>query len=278
MQKKYEEKMSIEPVKILFFGGKSWGVHALRILNGLIGHTQREFQIVGIVSNNGDMKKLDYAGDIVKEAAIMKIPLYLPQTNKQLIDLIKYTNSIFGLSVFFDSIISAEALDLFPMGAVNLHMGDAERFRGCFSTMHVLSQGIKEAGVTLHYMDVNIDAGDIIAKKIWKLDTGLCGYDLYLQSLEYGMDILKNELPKLIDGEAKRRPQYTGNTKYYNRELPKKIFSRLDIMENPDLFLNSILSHDFPGFSGLNLSLDGIDYEIIRKSPYKQNVLCTNYV
>ena len=59
--------------------------------------------------------------------------------------------------------ISQEIIDLFPDGLINVHRGISRYYRGLDSELWAAyKKDFKNIGVTLHYIDNNLDTGDIL--------------------------------------------------------------------------------------------------------------------
>ena len=83
-----------------------------------------------------------------------------PATREAINDL----NADIGLSVYFGYILRAEFIDMFEKGIVNLHPGYLPYNKGKHTNVWSILDGTP-AGVTLHYINVGIDTGDVIAQQ-----------------------------------------------------------------------------------------------------------------
>jgi len=74
-----------------------------------------------------------------------------------------------GISLLFDRKLPPAIVDAPPRGFVNIHMAPLPRFRGANGVMHALlkarQDGVWTFGVTLHYIDHELDTGPIIAQR-----------------------------------------------------------------------------------------------------------------
>ncbi|MBQ3060489.1 MAG: hypothetical protein IJD16_09315 [Desulfovibrio sp.] len=260
-------------MKILFLGGKTWGIEALKILKNMQDRKTIDFEIVGAVTNVSDSETLPYSDNFIKNISELNLPIYVFSKNYQILDLVKEKSVDLIISVFYDKILSEDILKNLNKGAINLHMGDSEKYRGCYSTLHAIINEDTHAGVTLHYIDSGIDSGDIIKKVTWEINKSISGYELYFESLKIGIKMLEEELPNIISGNNSRRPQNNENVIYNKKIIPQKKFTSEDIIDKPRKFINSIRAHDFVGFDGVSIDLNGVIYSISRISPYKINTI-----
>lgn len=64
----------------------------------------------------------------------------------------------------FDHKFPKEVLEIPTLGFINCHPSLLPNYRGGNPYFHVIANGEKETGVTLHFMDANFDTGDIIVQ------------------------------------------------------------------------------------------------------------------
>lgn len=64
----------------------------------------------------------------------------------------------------FDQVLSAQTIDLAPLGGINVHPALLPRHRGPVPTVHALADGDRAFGVTVHRLAPTIDAGAILAQ------------------------------------------------------------------------------------------------------------------
>lgn len=96
---------------------------------------------------------------------------------------------------------------------VNIHYGILPFFAGCNPIYWQIMKSDK-AGVTLHYMDKNLDTGDIIA--IYEFPIGdMTADEVYSVLKERGVSLLKKYYKMIIDGTAHRTPQDLQFRNYY---------------------------------------------------------------
>lgn len=123
--------------------------------------------------NHAELTKLALDNDIqVAFASDMREPSFVA--------LLATLNLTFGVSAFFNHILGKEILDIFPNGVVNLHTSFLPWNKG--SNPNVWSI-IKDdpVGVTLHFMNEQVDAGPIIARESYEVPINYTGKELYLE-------------------------------------------------------------------------------------------------
>ena len=86
-------------------------------------------------------------------------------------------------------ILSKELISLVKYGILNAHAGDLPRYRGNANQNWAIIKGEKKIGLSIHFMNEKLDAGDIIKKKFFKINDETTIADIY--------EFLDNEIPRL---------------------------------------------------------------------------------
>lgn len=73
------------------------------------------------------------------------------------------------VSCYLLQILRSEMLQIPHEGAINVHPALLPKFPGSWTNFWILYHGEKEGGVTVHYMNEQLDAGDIILQKRFPL-------------------------------------------------------------------------------------------------------------
>jgi len=76
----------------------------------------------------------------------------------------------------------------------------------------MLHQGDRRFGVTIHFMDKQLDTGDIATQAAVDLPDGLCGEEIDSALSHYGAELLLDVLHLLEKGHLRRRTQPPGGT------------------------------------------------------------------
>jgi methionyl-tRNA formyltransferase len=103
--------------------------------------------------------------------------------------------------------IPAALLRLPRHGFLNVHPSLLPRYRGPAPVFWQLRAGETETGVTVHWLDADLDTGDLAAQHGVPLAAGLCGPDIDLRLAAAGGELLAGVLNGLAAGKAARRPQ-----------------------------------------------------------------------
>lgn len=192
-------------MRIVFMGTPRF---AVTVLQGLID--QYQDSIVGVVSQPDKYVGRHHVltNTPVKELALRyQIPVFQPQKIREDYQDILDLKPDLIITCAYGQIIPKVILDAPRLGCINVHASLLPKLRGGAPIHKALIEGYSKTGVTIMYMDVKMDNGDMIAKReIPILDSD------NLESLEeklsvLGTDLLLETLPSIFDGTNPRTPQ-----------------------------------------------------------------------
>lgn len=111
-------------------------------------------------------------------------------------------------------ILPQAALDIPPLGCVNIHASLLPRWRGAAPIQRALLAGDRETGVTLMRMEAGLDTGPMLHKESLTIaDTDTAG-TLHDKLAALGARLIVDALPKLERGELAGEPQPTEGVTY----------------------------------------------------------------
>jgi phosphoribosylglycinamide formyltransferase-1 len=106
----------------------------------------------------------------------------------------------------FMRILSPEAVTRFPHAILNVHPALLPAFPGAHAVEQALAYGVKQTGVTVHFVDEHVDHGAIIAQRSVGInnDDDLASLHARLQKAEHKL------YPKCIEAAAQGRLRVEG--------------------------------------------------------------------
>ena len=107
----------------------------------------------------------------------------------------------------YSMLLPVEILDLPPMGGVNVHGALLPRHRGANPIQWAIINDERRAGVTVHRMTEEIDAGAFIAQQELRILFGDTWRDVQARISEATESLLAEQLPRLLSGVATGTPQ-----------------------------------------------------------------------
>jgi methionyl-tRNA formyltransferase len=108
--------------------------------------------------------------------------------------------------------IPAALLQLPPLGWLNIHPSLLPAYRGPAPLFWIFRNGESTAGVTIHFMDQELDAGDIVAQAALALPDGVTGLAADSMCAELGGQLLIDALRRLPHAALERRRQPGGGS------------------------------------------------------------------
>ena len=115
----------------------------------------------------------------------------------------------------FSQRIPRSIIELPRLGCLNVHPSLLPSNRGPVPLFWTFRQGDETAGVTIHLMNEDMDAGDILAQEPVPVPEGISYAQLELQCAQRGGQLLAQSIWELYQGEAKRTPQDEAKGSYY---------------------------------------------------------------
>jgi methionyl-tRNA formyltransferase len=107
-----------------------------------------------------------------------------------------------GMAIRFLQVFEDPIINLFHQKGFmwNLHSGLLPKYKGLLTPYRAIQNGDKTYGMTLHDLTAGIDEGDILAKAELPLNSKRPIFDLYLDLVPHGAEIILNTLLTYLDG------------------------------------------------------------------------------
>ena len=189
---------------------------AVNVLQGLIDN----YEVVGVVSQPDKKvgRKQILTNTPVKELALKyNIPVFQPVKIREDYEDILALNPDIIVTCAYGQIIPKAILDYPRLGCINVHASLLPKLRGGAPIHKAIIDDYGVTGITIMYMDVKMDDGDIISQR----ETEILDSD-NLESLHdrlsvIGTELLLDTLPSIIDGTNDRIKQNEEEVTYaYN--------------------------------------------------------------
>ena len=153
----------------------------------------------------------------VKELAIShSIPVYQPLKVRapEVIEQIRELKPDIIIVIAFGQILPKALLDIPAQGCVNVHASLLPRYRGAAPLNWCIVNGETETGVTTMLMDVGLDTGPMLMKKIAPIGPDEEITSLYNRMAILGAELLGETLDALYEGLISPEPQDDSLTCY----------------------------------------------------------------
>ena len=193
----------MDKIKIVFIGTPDF---AVPVLEGLI----ENYDVIGVVSQPDKRvgRKQELVNTPVKEVALKHNILVLqPVKIKEEYEEVLKLNPDLIVTCAYGQIIPKVILDAPRLGCINVHGSLLPKLRGGAPIHWAIINGHEKTGMTIMYMDVKMDSGDIISQRETKIEETDNLESLYNRMSLIGRDLLLDTLPSIIDGTNDRVKQ-----------------------------------------------------------------------
>ena len=190
-------------MKVVFMGTPDFSVP---VLQSLIDN----YDVVGVVSQPDKKvgRHLELKNTPIKELALKyNIPVFQPEKIKLDYQSILDLNPDIIITCAYGQIIPKEILDYPRLGCINVHASLLPKYRGGAPIHWSIINGDKKTGITIMYMDVGMDTGDIISQEEIEILDSDNLESIHDKLSALGAELLINTLPSIIDGTNDRLKQ-----------------------------------------------------------------------
>ncbi len=251
-------------MRILFLGNNWVGWQVLKWLK-----FQNE-DIAGLVMHPPNRRRYgknllsEYSGpqDAVWDATALR--------SAETIEAIQVLKPDIGVSAYFGYILREPILKLFPMGCINIHPAFLPYNRGANPNVWSIIDETP-AGVTIHYMDVGVDTGDLISQQRVEIELTDTGESLYRKLEQTSVALFKKTWPAIHSGTIKRTKQPEGDgSNYFLKDTEKIDKIDLDRQYKARDLINILRARTFPPYHGAYF-LENDEKVFMRLQLYREN-------
>lgn len=197
-------------MKIVFMGTPNFSVQILESVHKKYG--------VDLVVTQPDKfvgrKKVLTFSPVKAKAVELNIPVFQPRQIKTEYQEVLDVQPDIIITAAYGQIIPQEIIDYPKLGCINVHGSLLPKLRGGAPIQRAIERGHSKTGVTIMYMAMKMDSGDIISQReIDILDSDNSG-TLFDKLSDLGNDLLLDTLPSIFDGTNNRYPQNLDEVTY----------------------------------------------------------------
>lgn len=145
--------------------------------------------------------------------------------NDEIIEKIKHMNPDIICVVAYGKILPKEILEIPKYGSINVHPSLLPKYRGSAPIQWAILNGDETTGVTIMYLNEEMDAGDIIIQRETKIDENETSGELWDRLSKMGAELLVEALEKIEKGIATRKRQ---NSNYSIAPMIEKSQAKID--------------------------------------------------
>jgi methionyl-tRNA formyltransferase len=190
--------------------------------------------------------------------------------DEEVLSRIRELDPDIGISILFDYILRPPFLDLFDGSVINLHPAYLPYNRGQYPNVWSIVEGTP-AGTTLHYIDPEIDTGDIIARKGVNVESVDTGKTLYRKLEQASFELFKDTWPAIASGRVSRVEQKREEGTYHRSDDVEEIDKiDLDASYKARDLINILRARTFPPHESAYFEEDGKKVYISVNLEYEQ--------
>lgn len=201
-------------MKIVFMGTPEFSLNVLQTL------IDSEHNVVGVVTQPDRFvgrKKILTAPPIKTLALKYQIPVFQPERIKEDYNQIMLWKPDLIITCAYGQIIPKVLLDYPPYKAINVHASLLPKYRGGAPIHQAIIDGCQKTGITIMYMDVKMDEGDIISQEEVIIEKKDNVATLHQKLSVLGAKLLMASLPSLFNKTNERIKQNSLEATYaYN--------------------------------------------------------------
>jgi hypothetical protein len=124
------------------------------------------------------------------------------------------------LSVYLNQLIKRDLIHLPSQGVLNIHPALLPRHRGLFPYFWVITNGEKETGVTVHWVDEKFDTGHLLLQEKISVEPEDTISSLSYKSSLVGAEMLVKAVNVVAGGQPPQLPQDNSQASYHSWPKP----------------------------------------------------------
>jgi methionyl-tRNA formyltransferase len=193
-------KPSMKP-RAVFMGTPAFAVPCLEALC--------EVADVALVISQPDKPQgrgLAVAASPVKQLAEQRgIPVFQPERARdgRLQQALAAVQPDLALVVAYGKILPAAVLETPRLGCLNVHGSLLPRYRGAAPIQWAIVHGERETGVCLMQMDVGMDTGPVLDRRVLPIGENETGGELFERLSRLSGELVQSSLPRFVAGELR---------------------------------------------------------------------------
>lgn len=204
-------------IKVIFMGTPDFAIPSLDTLEA-----SKDCEIIALVTQpdkpRGRGKKV-LPSPVKAWGLERNIPVLQPEkaSSEDFIHSISSLEPDLIITAAYGQILKKELLDIPKLGCINVHASLLPEYRGASPIQQVLIDGRDKTGITIMYMDVGMDTGDIIAMKETAIKPSEYADQLHDRLAVLGGQLLQDVIKIFKEGKPKGIPQDHSRATYCSK-------------------------------------------------------------
>lgn len=182
-------------MKVLFMGTPEFAARSLEAL------LKSSHTVVGVITQpDRALKRGKTEISAVKKLALeVGLTVLQPPRLRDEADKVRAFGADIGVTAAYGQILTADILDAFPCGVVNVHASLLPRYRGASPIQSAIAAGERETGVTIMRTELGLDTGDILSVAATPIAAGETAGELTERLADMGAELLVKTLDRYAD-------------------------------------------------------------------------------
>ncbi|HIT63832.1 MAG TPA: methionyl-tRNA formyltransferase [Candidatus Ventrimonas merdavium] len=203
-------------MRIIFMGTPDFSVPTLE---SLIGSRHEVAAVVTQPDKPSGRGKAVHMTPVKEVALAHGIPVYQPVRAREasFVEEMRALHPDVMVVIAFGQILSRELLDVPEYGCINIHASLLPKYRGAAPIQWAVLNGDEETGITTMKMDVEMDTGDMLEKRVVALSPDETGGSLFDKLSLLGGELILSTLDKLEAGTLVPEPQDHSQATYVKK-------------------------------------------------------------
>jgi UDP-4-amino-4-deoxy-L-arabinose formyltransferase/UDP-glucuronic acid dehydrogenase (UDP-4-keto-hexauronic acid decarboxylating) len=189
---------------------------------GIKALLKNKIDIVGVFTHKDSQNENIWFDSVAELACEKGLPVFAPEdiNHPVWVEKIRQLKPDIIFSFYFRDMIKSDILSIPLQGCLNLHGSLLPAYRGRVPINWAIINGEKETGVTLHYMTLKPDNGDIVAQEKIVIADSDNAKDVHLKAAAASETLLNKILPQIKKGKVVRKKQDESKATYFGGRKP----------------------------------------------------------
>jgi methionyl-tRNA formyltransferase len=218
-------------MRVAFLGSQEIGARCLQVL------LDSPHEVVGVSTFASEAHE-SWGEEVARLAAAHGLPLLAGRrfrTPRAVAELAAAKPDIL-FAIGWRWLLPPAVLAISPRGCLGIHGSLLPRLRGFAPINWALIRDEPCTGPTLFYLENDVDTGDIVAQRVLAISDDDDAGTLRRRMFDAAVSVFAEQLPRLADGTASRRPQGEEGLSYGQRRRPED--GRIDWGLEPRVLFN----------------------------------------
>lgn len=228
--------------KVVFLGAKKIGYECFKSL--LEAHRKNKCEIVGVITRPTKLDGEETISDLCEKHNLCSL--------ESLDEFLELPEVDITISIQHNQILSAKHINKASDVTINLHLAPLPEYRGCNQFSFAIIDEANWFGVTIHEINEEIDSGDILFERRFKIDNkDYWVKELYDKTIKAGSELFGKNIKDLLNSNYTKTTQKSlvkdrGTSIHYRNEI--KEIKNIDLGWDKEKIERYVRATSMPGY------------------------------